>query len=162
MIQQASGPGHPVGFRRSLGLVKVSCGTCVCCFVGDILYFGPSCGVLTAPVRSYKSLWPLTAIQILFASNHGRYDEGLVAVQSLAVFRLFGQREQFDSLRGVINTGPSFNIPTFDECLPGVPLCRVPIVNYTCSLVLQLNSLDDSSVGSAAILAEFEAQGQPR
>jgi len=85
-----------------------------------------------------------------------RYDEGLVAVQSLAVFRLFDQRERYESLRDVINTGAPFDIPHFDECLPGVPLCGVPIVNCTCGLILKLNSLGgEMGARSAAIMAEF-------
>jgi len=100
---------------------------------------------------------------ILSASNHGRYDKGLVAVQSLAVFRLLEQRERYGSLREIINTAGPFDIPAFDECLPGVPLCGVPVVNHTCGLILKLRSLDGVvGVRSAAILAELEARGEPR
>jgi len=96
---------------------------------------------------------------ILRVSVRGRYDKGLVAIQSLAVFRLFHQRERYESLRDVVNSGADFDIPHFDECLPGVPLCGVPMVNHTCSLILNLNSLDGAAgVRSAMILAGFEAQ----
>ena len=89
-----------------------------------------------------------------------RYDKGLVAIQSLAVFRLFGQRGRYESLRDVINTGAPFDIPTFDDCVPELPLCGVPMVNHTCGLILNLSSLDGAVVGvpGAMTPARFEAQ----
>lgn len=79
------------------------------------------------------------------------------------MFRLYDQRERYESLRDVITSGASFGIPHFDQCLPGVPLCRVPVVNHTCGLILKLNSLHGvAGVRSAAILAEFEAQMESR
>jgi len=98
-----------------------------------------------------------------FAIYRNRYDKGLIAIQSLAVFRLLDQRERYESLRGVLDSGPPFVIPHFDDCLPGVSLCHVPVVNHTCGLILKLNSLDGVvGVRSAAILAEFEARETSR
>ena len=96
-----------------------------------------------------------------FLSVRDRYDKGLISIQSLAVYRLFDQQERYERLRAIVNTGTSFDIPAFEVCLPGVPLCGVSVVDHTCSLILKLHSLDELSVGSATILADFEAQGEP-
>lgn len=78
--------------------------------------------------------------------NHAemnRYDKCAIAYNALAVFRRFGRRAQYTSLRNIIVTrGDNTNgfTPTFDELAPGVPICSMEIIALSAEMILHLDS----------------------
>eukprot|EP00903_Cladosiphon_okamuranus_P009018 g8625.t1 len=107
----------------------------------------------TARADDLLPLAELVSTQYHQFPGFARYDKCIIAYNALAVFRLLGRRDQYGSLRNIVVTRGDNSLgytPTFDEFIPGVPICSAEVIAMSAEMVLNLGTAVIPGGGAAA------------
>lgn len=69
---------------------------------------------------------------------------------ALSVFRLFGERAAYDAIRGQLMNALHSQIPEFDDCRPGAPICEVDVCTKHCDMFLGVRIGKEAARGVVA------------